>query len=91
MVRGLAEAAVFPEEARARDHETTQRGRRVAELLRVVSQALAELAREFEATHQNVTPRARTRRRRARDVAVPANVTDIDVQAARRALRRAGL
>lgn len=61
------------------------RQRRVAELLRVVGQAMTDLAEEFERDH------SRPARHRPRAVAVPETVTDLDVQAARLALRKAGL
>ena len=64
------------------------RQRRVAELLRVVGHAMTELADEFE---RDVVPQDRPSRRRCRTVAVPEAVTDLDVQAARLALRKAGL
>jgi hypothetical protein len=69
------------------------RAQRVARLLRLVSEATAELAAEFE--HGNAVvlaaPVRVPRGRAVRAVAVPQNVIDLDVQAARRALRRAGL
>jgi hypothetical protein len=61
---------------------------RVAELLRVVSQATAELADEFDRTADTLPKKPV---RRPRPIAFPQNVNDLDVQAARRALRRAGL
>lgn len=64
------------------------RQRRVAELLRVVGHAMTELADEFE---RDAVPQGRPGRRRCRAVAVPEAVTDRDVQAARLALRKAGL
>jgi hypothetical protein len=70
-----------------------ERPHRVAELLRVVSQATAELAAEFDRSGDGGVERMRggVRRRRQRSIAVPQHVTDLDVAAARRALRRAGL
>lgn len=64
------------------------RQRRVAELLRVVGHAMTELAEEFE---RNAVDHGRPARHRHRAVAVPEAVTDLDVQAARLALRKAGL
>jgi hypothetical protein len=61
---------------------------RVAELLRVVSQATAELADEFDHADDTL-PKKPARRPRA--IALRQKVNDLDVQAARRALRRAGL
>jgi hypothetical protein len=70
-----------------------ERRHRVAELLRVVSQATADLAAEFDRHDRSAPPRTRRgiRRRHKRVLAVPEHVTDLDVAAARRALRRAGL
>jgi hypothetical protein len=65
--------------------------RRVAELLRVVSQAMAELAVEFDRASASSGGQSQRARRRPATVPVPEHVTDIDVAAARRALRRAGL
>ncbi len=66
--------------------------RRVAELLGVVSKAMAELAEEFTDDAEPAAPqRQPTARRRERAVLVPAHVSDLDVAAARRALRRAGV
>jgi hypothetical protein len=64
--------------------------RRVAELLGVVSKAMAELAEEFS-SEPDAAPRRPTPRRRERSVVVPMDVSDLDVAAARRALRRAGV
>ena len=69
-------------------HRSEQR--RVAELLRVVSQATAELATVFEATHGPSQTVPSPKRRRHRSVRLPSAVSDADVAAARRALRRAG-
>ncbi len=66
--------------------------RRVAELLGVVSKAMAELAEEFSSEAATNAPQRRpTPRRRERSVVVPMDVSDLDVAAARRALRRAGV
>ena len=66
--------------------------RRVAELLGVVSKAMAELAEELSSEDATSVPqRPPTSRRRERSVVVPRDVTDLDVAAARRALRRAGI
>lgn len=64
------------------------RQRRVAELLRVVGHAMTELAEEFE---RDTVDHSRPARHRHRAVVVPETVTDLDVQAARLALRKAGL
>lgn len=61
---------------------------RMAQLLRVVSQATAELADEFDQAEETL---AKKPARRPRAIAIPQKVNDLDVQAARRALRRAGL
>lgn len=64
--------------------------RRIAGLLRVMSDAMAELADEFDHDAAAQTEAA-NRRRRSRTVTVPETATDLDVQAARRALRKVGL
>ena len=64
------------------------RQRRVAELLRVVGHAMTELAEEFD---RDAVEDGRSARHRHRAVAIPETVTDLDVQAARLALRKAGL
>lgn len=64
------------------------RQHRVAELLRVVGHAMTELAEEFE---RDAVDHGSPTRHRRRAVAVPETVTDLDVQAARLALRKAGL
>ncbi len=69
--------------------------RRVAELLGIVSKAMAELAEEFDEEREGdpsvAAVRPTRRRRRERVMPVPMNVSDLDVAAARRALRRAGI
>jgi len=66
--------------------------RRVAELLGVVSKAMAELAEEFSSEPvADAAQRRPVARRRERSVVVPTNVSDLDMAAARRALRRAGV